>query len=108
VKNKASGFSLLELIITMAIALILTICAAPSYKTNVMSWQAQQAKLYLDNGSIKLASWLLAHGSYAGASLQNLGISDLQHYKMSLNCSEHSYELIASRDIDGKQIIRRA
>jgi prepilin-type N-terminal cleavage/methylation domain-containing protein len=107
-KFKKYGFTLLELLITMAIALILSVIAVPNYHRNIEKWQLQQAELALDSAELKLASWKVSHENYAGASLEKLGISNPEHYKIELANNTDSYKLIATRQTDGKQIIRQA
>jgi prepilin-type N-terminal cleavage/methylation domain-containing protein len=106
-KFKKRGFTLLELLITMTIALILSAIAVPNYHRNIEKWQQQHAELTLDNAELKLASWKLSHENYVGASLEKLGISNPAHYKIELTNNTDSYKLIATRQTDGKQIIRQ-
>lgn len=70
VKNQ--GFTLIELMIVVAIIAILTAIAYPSYQNYVQRTKRVEAQTELLAIAQKLASYKLANGSFYGASLAKL------------------------------------
>ena len=106
--NQYAGFSLLEILIVMAIITILILASAPNYRANIKNWRHQQAELTLNDAAVRLASWLLSHGEYSSANLKQLGIKTPVGYSLKLKAAKDSYELIAKNELDNDTIIKRA
>ena len=93
--------------IVMAIMAVLMLAASPNYRTNMQNLQHQQAELTLHDAQLRLASWLLQHGSYSGASLATLAIRPPADYQLKLSTTEDSYELVATNSSGKDRIIKR-
>ncbi|MFK5987153.1 MAG: type IV pilin protein [Pseudomonadota bacterium] len=76
--DKYSGFTLLELIITIAIVGIIASFAIPSYQHSIMASQRIEAKSSLLTIQLEQEKWRAAHVSYAT-------LEELQIAKLSLN-----------------------
>lgn len=97
--GQKTGFSLIEMMIVLAIVGILSSLAFPIYTTTVLKIRRAEAKIALLNLATQMEHYYLYHqNSYAQASLETLGISiktEHHYYKLSLTASAHHYELIA-------------
>lgn len=92
------GFSLIELMMVLAIAGILWGIAYPVYSTAILKVRRTEAKVALLNLATQMEHYYLHSHSYAEASLKKLGVPNNtahHYYTLSLIASAHHYELIA-------------
>lgn len=92
------GFSLIELMIVLAIAGILSAIAYPVYSTAILNVRRTEAKVALLNLATQMERYYLHSHSYAEASLKKLGVTSKtahHYYTLSLVASAHHYELSA-------------
>lgn len=85
--NKKSGFSLIEVLITVAIMGILLSIALPSYQHYQQQAEKTQAKITLRKIDSLLAQYALTHADYLAVSLAALGIQPhaTPNYHISLS-----------------------
>jgi len=97
--GNACGFSLLELLIVLAIIGILASVAYPMYTHAIAKTRRTEAKIALLHLANRMEIYYLENNnSYAGASLANLGFNkktDKNFYILSLNSTSHHYQLMA-------------
>lgn len=97
--GQQSGFSLIEMMIVLAIVGILSAMAFPIYKGTILKIRRTEAKVALLNLATKMEHYYLYHHSrYSEVSLQKLGVmnkTEHHYYKLLINASDDHYELIA-------------
>lgn len=96
---KHHAFSLIELLIVLAIILILIKVSYPVYLNHVAHAERNRAEVALLQLSAKLEAYDSDQGTYAGASLDNLGAAHLcdgLHYHLSLLALSSGDYLIAA------------
>ncbi|WP_010598931.1 type IV pilin protein [Rickettsiella massiliensis] len=96
--TKQAGFSLIELLIVLAIAGVLWAVAYPVYSTAILKVRRTEAKITLLNLVTQMERYYWHSHSYADASLKKLGVTNKtehHYYTLSLIASAHHYELIA-------------
>ena len=87
----SKGFSLFELLITLAIFSILLSIAYPSYCSYLQHSYRKEAKIALVQVASRLENYFVEQNSYAGATLTELGETALiAHGKYLLNLAELS------------------
>lgn len=80
------GFSLIEMLITMAIISILLMIAYPSYHTYLIQSRRDEAKIGLLQLASKLENYATINNTYQGATLEEVS--------MPTETSDHSYQFI--------------
>lgn len=95
-----TGFSLLELLIVMAIIAILMGIAYPSYTSHLVKGRRNQAEIALLYLASQLESFYSVQNSYQGASLESLGVNpytDDHTYQLAIQTvTNSSYTISAS------------
>ncbi|MBL0680387.1 type IVa pilus pseudopilin TppA [Aeromonas dhakensis] len=97
----ARGFSLLELMITVAVMAILTLIAYPSYNSYMASAKRAEAKAALLEAAQYMERQFTADGNYDGGNLASAGLATLPrdggaaYYNLALNASGARYTLTA-------------
>lgn len=95
------GFSLMELMIAVAVMAILTVIAYPSYNNYIASAKRAEAKAALLEAAQYLERQFTAEGNYAGGNLASAGLATLPkegdgaYYNLALNASGGRYTLTA-------------
>lgn len=93
------GFSLLELLIVMAIVAILMITAYPVYTAHLIKGRRNQAEIDLLYLGSQLESFYSLENTYQSATLDALGVNlytDDQNYQLAiLSATEAHYEVAA-------------
>lgn len=95
------GFSLMELMIAVAVMAILTVIAYPSYNNYIASAKRAEAKAALLEAAQYLERQFTAEGNYDGGNLASAGLATLPkkggeaYYNLALNASGGSYTLTA-------------
>jgi type IV pilus assembly protein PilE len=95
--NKNSGFSLLEILIVMAIIAILLMSAYPLYNHYLIKGRRNAAELKLLYLAGQLENFYNLQNTYQGASLEALG--------MSAYTDDHSYQLAIQSLTENSYII---
>lgn len=97
--HPSKGFSLIEVLITISLAGILTLCCIPLYSHHVARAHRHDAQLTLIKLSIALEEYHTAHFTYVGATLDILGFpkwSGAAYYQLKLDdLTQNSYRLSA-------------
>jgi len=91
------GFSLMELLIVLAIIGILAGLAYPRYNQHLTTAHRSYAKVALNDLAARLEQYYTQNNSYAGATLSGLGVSDV-NYKFY-------YQLKIDQALDDKYVI---
>ena len=99
-KMQQTGFSLIELLIVMALIGILSAITYPSYLNPRQRTQGQQANIGLHRAATRLEKHAMLHGSYLTATREQLGLNDLEtstayHYHIT-QLSAHHFQLTAT------------
>jgi type IV pilus assembly protein PilE len=97
--NRLTGFSLLELLIVMAIVAILLAVSYPLYLSHLVKARRDQAAVDLLYIASQLENFYSLHDTYQGATLESLGVSGFtsdHSYAMSLQSLSDSSYLIAA------------
>lgn len=95
------GFSLMELMIAVAVMAILTVIAYPSYNNYIASAKRAEAKATLLEAAQYLERQFTAEGNYDGGILASAGLATLPkeggeaYYNLALNASGGRYTLTA-------------
>ena len=95
------GFSLMELMISVAVMAILTVIAYPSYNNYIASAKRAEAKATLLEAAQYLERQFTAEGNYDGGNLASAGLANLPkeggeaYYNLALNASGGRYTLTA-------------
>ena len=94
------GFSLFELIITLAIISILTSLCIPLYTQHVTEERRLEAKITLEKLAAALESYYVTHNTYQGANLEQLGFSSFiakNNYKITMtDLTDTTFSLTAT------------
>ncbi|WP_378080723.1 type IVa pilus pseudopilin TppA [Aeromonas bestiarum] len=95
------GFSLMELMIAVAVMAILTVIAYPSYNNYIASAKRAEARAALLEAAQYLERQFTAEGNYDGGNLASAGLATLPkkggeaYYNLALNASGGRYTLTA-------------
>lgn len=93
------GFSLLELLIVMAMIAILTAIAYPLYTSHLVKSRRNQAEIALWHLASQLEAFYSLQSSYQGATLENLGVNtytDDHSYQLTIqSVTDSSYQITA-------------
>lgn len=99
-KNKMSGFSLLELLITVMIIGVLAAIAYPAYIDHMNKTRRTDGQAALMNLASYMESYYTENNTYVGATLANLGLtaaSPQGFYNVGItNASATAYTLSAT------------
>src|SRR3990167_1684494 len=96
------GFSLIEVIITLAIISILAAISLPSYFQYLSRANRLHAESVLSQLSVSLENYLIDNQTYEGASIAQLpvDISNLRsHYEMHLTIADATHYTLAAAPI---------
>jgi len=85
-KNNSRGFTLLELMVTVAIVAILASIAYPSYQSFVLRSHRAEAIEGLLSAQLRQEEWRVKNGSYT-ATMSNLGSPTSTYYNFSAAAS---------------------
>lgn len=99
------GFSLLELIITLAIAAILTSLSYPVYTHHLQTARRKQAELTLMMIANQLESYHSIHNTYHGATLAHLAIKTQgeAHYKFLIAQANDQRYLLSATPLNAQK-----
>lgn len=81
-KNNSRGFTLLELLVTVAIVAILAAIAYPSYQSFVLRSHRSEAIQGLLSAQLRQEEWRVKNGSYT-TTMSNLGSPTSNYYSFS-------------------------
>lgn len=97
-KNNSRGFTLLELMVTVAIVAILATIAYPSYQSFVLRSHRSEAIQGLLSAQLRQEEWRVKNGSYTHA-MTDIGNPTSTYYSFSASASSSgvpTYTLTAS------------
>ena len=98
-KKNLFGFSLIELLVVLAIIAILASISWPLYTEHLIKTRRAQAKVALMQLSSRLERYAMTYHSYQGATLNNLGLPSLianDYYRLQIiSISSDHYEIAA-------------
>lgn len=81
--NKFKGFTLVELMVTVAVIGILSAIAIPSYQTYVQQSKAMEASSVLSDLRIKMEIWYQDNKTYVGGSCAPSSAADAVYFSYS-------------------------
>ena len=91
-QNNFSGFTLIELIIVLAIIAILSAIAYPLYNQHIVKTRRSHALVMLNNIAADMEQYYNSHHSYIGADISN----DDKFYQFTLEAAtDSSYQIAA-------------
>lgn len=99
----ARAFSLIEILVVLAIITLLVAIAAPSWRAQHNQALTNEAKIVLNRLDLKQRQFMLRHARYASArelpSLQELSASLVAHYRLEVltDSSGYSLQLVGTR-----------
>lgn len=96
-QNQKFGFSLMELLIVLAIIGILAGLAYPRYNQHLTAVRRTYATVALTDLAARLEQYYVQNNSYAGATLAGLGVSDANY--------KNYYQLKITQALDDKYVI---
>lgn len=99
---KISGFSLLELLITMAIIGILMTIATPVYTSHLVKSRRNLAEIALMHLGSQLENYYSLNDTYQEATLEKLGVNPLtddHSYQLEIQSADQLSFLIQARPI---------
>ncbi len=95
VKAKSSGFTLIEVMVAMAIVAILAAVALPSYRNYTLRGKIPEATSNLGAKRVKMEQFFQDNRTYAGATAAALDQSSSQYFDFSGVTSTSTYTLTA-------------
>lgn len=95
--HRSSGFTLLELVIALAIIAVLALAALPSYETQLIQSRRSDATTALTTFAQKMERYALENGSYSDATTDLYqSASNQSYYNLSVTSTSNSYTLTAT------------
>lgn len=94
--KKALGFTLIELMVVVAIVAILAAIALPSFADQVRTSRRAEAVSTMQNAQLKLERWRVDHRDFTGSGVS---LSDTNYYDFSITAAPatpNSYSLTAA------------
>ncbi len=92
-----SGFTLIEMVVALAIVAILVVVALPSYEEQLLQGRRSDATTALVTFAQRVERHFLESGSYSGATTTIYrDNSDRGYYTLSITATDNSYQLQAS------------
>ncbi len=93
------GFSLIEVLIVIAIAMTLYTIAIPTYNHHLINASRKEAEITLSKLAVALEEYYTTHNSYQGATLTELHIENPKHYTLAItNTTNLGFTLSATPD----------
>lgn len=83
-RKHSSGFTLIELIVVMAIVAILAAIALPSFADQMRKSRRAEAVTAIQDAQLRLERWRVDHSSYAGSGV---AIPASSHYTFTITAA---------------------
>ncbi|MBA3486600.1 MAG: prepilin-type N-terminal cleavage/methylation domain-containing protein [Lysobacter sp.] len=83
-RKHSSGFTLIELIVVMAIVAILAAIALPSFADQMRKSRRAEAVTAIQDAQLRLERWRVDHNSYAGSGV---AIPASSHYTFTITAA---------------------
>jgi len=100
--SKNNGFSLLEILIVIALIAIVSAFSIPYYQQHIISAHRKAAAISLHKLAVALEQFYMANNTYKNAKIDELKITAPKHYQIEItDASDSKFSLIA-RPIDSQ------
>lgn len=99
ISNFKSGFSLIELLITLAIISVLAAIIYPSYNFYIVKIRRSNVSAIMLEVATRLEQYYVKNNKYDGATLSNLAVDDSSYkdyYQINISAQTNSYFLQAT------------
>lgn len=112
--NEMKGFTLLELMIVVAVIAIIATIAFPSYQRHVERGRVSEARVMLVEAATNMERCYTARGSYTGCTPRPATSASGFYASSVRNAAANGYELVATRQLQagsnrcGKLILNAA
>lgn len=80
-----NGFSLFEILITLAIVTIFSMIAIPSYRSHIIHTQRMEAEITLSKLAVALEKYYLANNTYKDSSIS---IPTVKNYRIEISSAD--------------------
>ena len=103
--KKSEAFSLLELLITIALVAILIMTAYPSYSSYLVKARRNLAEISLFRLASQLENFYSVHDTYEGATLENMGmpsITDDHFYQFFIQSANETSYIIQAMPLNSQ------
>lgn len=102
-RNRTSGFTLIELMVVVAIVAILAAIALPSFADQMRKSRRAEAVTALQDAQLRLEKWRVDHSSFAGSGVV---IPASSHYTFTITAAAatpNAYSLSAAPSTTSQQ-----
>jgi type IV pilus assembly protein PilE len=97
--KKLSGFTLLEILITLSITTLLFAIAIPTYSNHILRTNRYAAEIALSKLATALEQYYLINNTYKNASITALNIQEPKNYQLKILSATDATFLLAAEPL---------